>query len=250
MNAIYGRKESNWEYIMKLIVVGILLIAAVIASVLLVGRLEPTIISTIESYGEASTGTEVRLRAANVSVRESSGTLSGLSIGNPEGYETDFALQLDEIRLDVEPESLVSGPLVLNEIVVSGATLNAEQRGDSSNLTEILDRMEQGDQGETSAESNGRIIIDRFRLEGGRITLTSELLAEEQYVDLPEVRVEDVGRSTGGVSYDETTEALLTPILAAARSAVLDRLRDAAVDEASEEIEDAAEERLRELLPD
>ncbi|MBN1238298.1 MAG: hypothetical protein JXB36_07335 [Gammaproteobacteria bacterium] len=233
---------------MRFVIIALLLVAVILGGVYLLGRLEPTVVATIESYGEAATGTDVTLRAANVSVTESTGTLSGLTIGNPEGYETDYALQIDEIRVRVGLDSLVgSGPLVVNEVVVNGARLNAEQRGNSSNLNELLERLEQSDDSEPSAEPEERVIIERFRLARGRITLTSELLEDEQYVDLPEVVVEDVGGSSGA-TYAEATEALLTPILAAARQAVVERVRDSAVEEATEEIEDAAREKLQELL--
>jgi hypothetical protein len=101
---------------------------------------------------------------------------------------------------------------------------------------------------DAGTEEEGRIIIDRFRLTHGRVTLTSEYLGKPEDLALDDVVVNGVGRSSDGATYGEATEAVLTPIVRAARSAAEGRLREAAAGRAREEIEDAASKKLEKLL--
>jgi hypothetical protein len=84
--------------------------------------------------------------------------------------------------------------------------------------------------------------VERFRVRNARVLLTSEHLRTPEELPLRDIVVENIGSATGGVPYSEAAEAMLLPILAAARSAAAERLRVAAVDAVS----DAAREELDE----
>ncbi|HEY8520663.1 MAG TPA: hypothetical protein VIN61_11330 [Gammaproteobacteria bacterium] len=228
------------------VVIGLAALAA-LAAAFLASRLDRAVIAAVERYGSAATGTAVRLRDADVQLRETAGTLSGLSVANPEGFAEDDILTVETIALDVALGDTSPDLLVLNEVVVSGATLNAEQRGAALNLDVLLDRLAGGDPA-PDEEPGTRLIIDRFRLAGGRVTLTTDAGGGPHTLDLPEVVVEDVGRAQGGLTYGETAEALLGPILAAGRAALRGRLRDAAEDAVEREIEEAVDDKLHEIL--
>ena len=96
-------------------------------------------------------------------------------------------------------------------------------------------------------EEEGRITIDRFRLTNASVTLTSDLLDKPETIELKDIVVQGIGRN-GGATYDEATEAVLNPILAAARSAARDRLREVATDSARKELEKKASDKLKDLL--
>jgi hypothetical protein len=232
------------------VVIAVVVAAAAGVAVFVVTQLDRMVADAVETYGQAATGTDVTVGGVNVSLTDSRGQIRSLTIGNPEGFTTDNALSIDSIELDVDLGSLTGDVPVITEVIVEGAALNAEQRGETTNLTEIQRYMNETSGEPESAEpaDEGRIIIDRFRLTGGRVTLTSELLNEPETLDLDEVVVEGIGRASGGATYAEATEAVLGPILAAARSAVQGRLRDTATDAARDEIEEEARERLQNLL--
>ena len=63
---------------------------------------------------------------------------------------------------------------------------------------------------QAAAKDDGRIIIDRFRLTHGRITLTSDLLKHpEELAELADVSIDGIGRASGGVTYEQAAEAVL-----------------------------------------
>jgi hypothetical protein len=235
-------------------VIGAAIVVAVIAVVVVVNRVDRYVADTVEDYGTATTGTGVSVGSVDIAVTEGRGALGRLTIDNPDGFETDYALRLDDIRLAVALSSIASNVPVVSDAVVDGAHLNVEQRGDATNLTEIQRHMTQTaeDTPQAEAEPEARIMIDRFRLTNASLTLTSDVLDQPETLELDDVVVEGIGRDRGGATYGEATEAVLTPILAAARTAAQDRLRDAAGDavrdELREEVEEEAGGRLRELL--
>lgn len=236
----------------KIAVIAIAVVVVIVAGigVFVVTQLDRRVAEAVETYGAAATGTSVDVGGVDVSLTEGSGRLRRLTIGNPEGFSSDYALRIEGIDLEVDLSSLAGEVPVIREIVVDDAHLNAEQRGRSTNLTDIQRYMsDSGGAAEPAAGAEeGRIIIDRFRLTNARVTVASELSDDSEVLELDDVVVEDVGRAAGGATYSEATEAVLGPILAAARSAVEGRLRDAASDAAREEIEEETEERLRDLL--
>jgi hypothetical protein len=231
------------------IVIGVIVAVALIgiAGVLfLATQIDGVVARTVVDYARATTGTPASLGSAEIVVSDGRGSFKELTIDNPDGYETPYFLRVDDIESTLELGSIRTSVPVVKEVLVSGAHLNAEQRGDSINLADVQRYMSQS--AEPAPEDEGRIIIDRFRLTNGRVTVTSEYLSKPEELKLEDVIVEGVGRETGGATYSEATEALLMPIVRAARSAAERRLREAAGDRAREHIENAASDKLKKLI--
>jgi hypothetical protein len=235
----------------KIILGGIVVVLAVaIAAVVLdPGRIDRYVANAIEEYGGATTGTDVSVGGVDIAVAKGSGKIDRLTIANPHGFGTDHALTLADVRLAVALNSLTSKVPVVSEAVVDGAHLNIEQHGQATNLTAIQDYMKRKEQqpATKASEEEGRIMIERFRLTNATVTLTSELLNKPETIALDDVVVQGIGRN-GGATYEEATEAVLTPILAAARAAAQARLRQVAKDSARKEVEKKASEKLKDLL--
>jgi hypothetical protein len=66
------------------------------------------------------------LNEAAVSANSGQGTLRGLSVGNPKGFKTPTAFELDEISLTLDIGSITSDPIVIKEIVVSAPRVTYE----------------------------------------------------------------------------------------------------------------------------
>lgn len=207
--------------------------------------------SAIERYGSAATGTSVRVGSVDLALTQGRGDVKGLTIGNPPGYSSSHFLKIDDIELAMDLGSLAGRVPVVKEARVDAAHLNAEQHGQTTNLMDIEQRItgpasKTAPQGDAKDES--RIIIDRFRLTHGRITLTSDLLKHPEELELADVSIDGIGRASGGVTYDQAAQAVLDPILRATRNAVEARLRKAAEDAARDKAESALSDRLKKSL--
>jgi hypothetical protein len=212
------------------------------------GRLDGAVAGAIERHGSALTGTSVDVDGVDLALSAGRVDLAGLTVGNPRGYDTDYAVRIGSAAVELDIGSLAGAVPVIEELVLDGALINAEQRGAASNLTDI-EQHATAPSGRAPAGDPGRIVVERFRVRSARVLLTSEHLGTPEELPLRDVVVENIGSAAGGVTYSEAAEAMLLPILAAARSAAAERLRvvavDAVSDAAREELDDEAQ-RLRE----
>jgi hypothetical protein len=226
------------------IVIAVLIVVGIGVAVALrygSGRLDAVVASTVERYGSAVTGTDVDVDGVDLALTAGRADIAGLTIDNPRGYDTDYAVRIGTASVALDVGSLARDVPVVKELVLDGALINAEQRGTASNLTDIQKNATSSSGGEASGEP-GRIVVERFRLRNARVLVTSEHLAKPEELPLEDVVVEHIGSETGGATYSEAAEAMLMPVIAAARDAAAERLRGAA----GEAVSDAARERLEE----
>jgi uncharacterized protein involved in outer membrane biogenesis len=235
-----------------LALIAVVVLAAAGAAWLVMTKGNEYVASAIERYGSAATGTSVRVGSVELALTQGRGDVKGLTIGNPQGYSSSYFLKVDDITLSIDLGSLGSRVPVVKEAVVDAAHLNAEQHGQTTNLTDIERQISGPAPSKTTpaaaAKDEGRIIIDRFRLTHGRITLTSDLLKHPEELELADVSIDGIGRASGGVTYEQAAEAVLDPILRATRNAVETRLRKAAEDAARDKAESALRDRLQKSL--
>jgi hypothetical protein len=230
------------------ILIAILAVVALAAAVALrygVNRLDGVVASTVERYGSALTGTAVDVDGVDLALAAGRAEIDGLTVDNPGGYETDYAVRVRRATVVLDVASLAGDVPVVEELVLDDALINAEQRDAASNLTDIQ-RHATRPSDQAPAGEPGRIIVERYRVRNARVVVTSEHLSEPEELRLEDVVVDDIGTAIGGATYSEAAEAMLTPIIAAARSATAARLRSAAADAVS----DAAREELEEESDD
>ncbi|MBT8769443.1 AsmA family protein [Metapseudomonas boanensis] len=101
----------------------VLLAVVAIALWTLLGQFEPSIKSAIETEGALATQTQVLVGSVELSPLTGMGALDGLTVGNPTGFSSPYALVVDRIALQVERGSLLGG----GPIIVESATVIAPQ---------------------------------------------------------------------------------------------------------------------------
>jgi hypothetical protein len=230
------------------------------------GRLDSAVVSTVERYGSAVTGTDVAVDGVDLALTAGRAHFTGLTIDNPRGYDTDYAVRIGTASVTLDIGSLAGDVPVVKELELDGALINAEQRDAASNLTDIQKHATAAS-ADAPAGEPGRIAVEQFRLRNGRVLVTSEYLSMPEELPLADVVVRNIGTATGGAPYSEAAEAMLMPVIEAARTAAAERLRSAAgealseaarkeldeeaqslrekADDARKEISERAEEQLR-----
>jgi hypothetical protein len=210
------------------------------------GRLDGVVASTVERYGSAVTGTAVEVDDVDLTLTSGLVDLAGVTVGNPRGYDTEYAVRMGSAAVALDIGSLAGAVPVVKELTVDGVLINAEQRGVASNLTDIQQHAT-ASPGDAAAGEPGRIVIERFRVRNARVLLTSEHLSQPEELTLRDVVVDNIGSATGGATYSEAAEAMLMPVLAVAGSAATERLRSAAGEAVSEAAREELEEEAEEL---
>ncbi len=217
----------------------------------LLSNLNSLVAKVIENQGSEVTATKVAVAGVDISLRDGRAGMSGLTIDSPDGFKAQPAIGLGEIAVDIDIESLRGEPIVIEEILVRAPVVNAEVHKDgSSNIGVINDNVQKFSRelakrtgsgnnggGDASAEDQKRIRIKKFVFEQGRIEVdASELGIDAQAVDLPVIRLNDIGGASGARPA-EIAQAVLGALTrqataTIAKSGIETKAKEAARDEA------------------
>ena len=120
----------------RLTKLGLIVLMAFVATAC--GSLNEYVVKKIESVGSELTGVPVRVERVNLGLFRGLGEITRVTLANPEGYQTDYAYQMDVVRLKIRVLSLLTEPLVVRELVIDSPIVNLECREPGgSNWSEI-----------------------------------------------------------------------------------------------------------------
>ncbi len=234
-----------------------LVLLAGLAAYLLLGNLNSLVENAIEDVGTELTGSGVTLEGVNIDLVAGRGELTGLVIGNPPGYKSNFAMRVQKVAIAIDPASLTGPVIALNEISIKGARLNAEQKGDRTNLSELLEHIEGSapDSGQQPTETGGtaddvRVSLKKFVFANARAKVISQV-DQPRTVELPDIRRKNIGDPKVGLTPqqlgDELLQAVIEEVERAVGAYLGDMAREAAKEAVKKELEKATEGKLKGL---
>ncbi len=234
------------------IVLGLLVVALVVL-IVVITEIDRIVKHAVETLGPDVTGTTVTLGSADISVWSGEGSLTGLKISNPDGFDSAYAFRLGRIDVDIDIESLTSDVIIIDEITVDGASLIVEQKGlDKNNLQAILGNINSYSRPDAAAGSSEpserRFIVREFTFSNGILSVVSDAVAINEEVEIPNVVVTGVGEKTSGATIAEVSQQLFQPVIDRAMAAAQQRLVDEATDRIKEELEEELQEELEDKL--
>lgn len=211
-----------------LIAVIVVVVLIVVGAVLLFSNLNSIVAKAIEKQGSGVTQTSVSVSGVNISLREGRGTIEGLNVASPDGFEARNAFSLENITVDIDIKSLREEPIVIDEIRIQAPVVNAEiTKTGASNIDELRKNVQAyssgttGESGETSGEAK-RIRIRQFVFEKGSIEVDASALGfEKRTIPLPEIRLDDVGGANGAPP-DEIAKIILAVVAKEVASEIAD----------------------------
>ena len=219
-------KRSTWVTITMVVVLTGIVITFLLFS------LDSLVTKAVEKYGSEALQAEVTLDRTKISAASGKGTLSGLRVGNPKGFETDTAFELGEISIELNVGSITKRTVLIKEIIITAPVITYELGINGSNL-DALQKNVSGQTGGGSVKSSDadgpakanqsgkKLIIDLLIIKDGKINVSAVgLQGKKMSVNLPKVRLTGIGRDEGGASPSEVVGKLIDAINAAASGAV------------------------------
>lgn len=199
-------------------------LGAVVAVVVLAGIALPFFLGSIvktgvNTLGPRITKTKVDLAAARISPLTGTGALTGLFVGNPEGWKSDKAFFLGKAHLELEPASLFGDHIIINEILIDEPEFVYETKIISSNIKDLLKNIKESTGGgksavETVKTKKGEPVkfeVRKFTLQNGKVTLGVGPAAVT--VPMPPLALTDIGTKEGGVTANELTAVVMEHVL-------------------------------------
>lgn len=233
---------------MKKVILGLMLIVviAIAGSVYyLLTNLDALVEAAIEKYGSEATQTSVLVDSVKINLTDGAVGITGLTIGNPAGYDLPNAFSLGEIRASIDLQSLQEEPYIINEITVLAPQVFVEINEDAkTNLNELKNNLTAGSTGnaqdkKSQAPAEGsakepRLIIRRVTFADGTIQAKVAALQNKEYeLKLPGLDMSNLGGSKGATATELASE-------------ILKRLTDRAIEVVKKDIIDAELNKLKE----
>lgn len=223
---------------MKKLLIGGLVVLAVIAVavVLAVGFfLDSAVKKGVETIGPQLTKVSVKLDRVGLSLLSGSGKVTGLVVGNPEGYKTPNAINIGHARLAVSPGSLLSDKVIVKSIRVDAAEVTFEGGLSGNNLSKILDNVNAATGGDTPATATPadstagkKLQVDDFLMTGAKVNVSlTGMGGQSVTVPLPDIHLTGLGQGSEGITSAELTKVVLNEVIAGAtKVAASDKVKE------------------------
>lgn len=195
--------------------------------------------AAIEEYGPEMTQSDVAVDDVELSPQNGEGEIKGFTVDNPDGYETEEAVSVGSIALAVDPGSLTENVIIIRKLHVTQPSVTVEIAEDGStnlehiqkNVMEYVENLQKqmagegsGGDGTDKAEPAGeeqKFILEDFRLTDGEVTVHSKFLnLGEISSDLPNISMQNIGKSEGGLTGGELAAVLVKKIQGSAMNVV------------------------------
>lgn len=209
--------------------IAILLIIIAAGGYYFLSNLDSIIKNAIEQYGSEAAGTQVKAGDVSLSLTTGTGSINGLTVANPPGYNMPYALSLGHIAIALDTRSLAGkGPIIIDSITIEQPQVTYEIKGISpvSNLGTIQSHLESfagsnaaaqpAPQGSAPARKE---IIRSLTVIGGQLTALAPAMADKPLTaQLPALHATNLG-GPGGATPAQLGSQILNIILAKAASA-------------------------------
>lgn len=196
--------------------------------------LDHLVASAIRSYGSEITGVPVKVGSVDIELSDGTATLHDLSIGNPEGFKARHALELHEITLGIDIDSISSPVILIKKFTLDSLDVNYETTRQGNNfdvikgninnyMAQFSSKKKAAEKGESEKKSGAekRFILRKVDITGGKVTAKSYLLPDKTLnAKLPDIHLRNIGQSSNGATPGQISKEIFGVIAKKSASAV------------------------------
>ncbi len=179
----------------------------------------------IEAAGPKAVQAPITVEGVSLSLLTGSGKVTGLNVGNPEGFKTSFAIKAGLASVQIRPATVFSDKIVIKSVRIEAPEITLEAGLKGSNLGVILANLEaySGAQGQAKpAEKSAgkKLQVDDFVITGGKVNLSMTLMGgKAASVPLPDIHLSDLGTGPEGITAAELSQKVVKEIVTGATKA-------------------------------
>lgn len=224
----------------------IAIVALIVIAVLAIHFfLDTAVRKGVETVGSKMTKVDVTLDGVHLSLLSGSGKITGLVVGNPDGYKTPHAISVGKATLALKPGSLLADKLVINSIDVDSPEITFEDLR-HNNLKKIRENLNEttssngpggsnhvaGATPKEEKKANKKLEVDDFQITNAKLDVRINGVGETS-LKLPTIHLSDLGTGPDGITAAELTKKVLGAIEDAAEKEVAGNFGDLAKDAAN-----------------
>lgn len=210
---------------------GVVVVLIAVVAYYLYSSLDTLIQAAVEKYGSEITQAEVTLDGVELDPVSGKGALRGLTVGNPEGFETPSAFEVGAISIEVDISTIASDTIVIKKIVIDKPGVTYELSGDGNNIDAIRNNIDAymakhglakgGGEAGKEQDEGPKLIIENLYVRDGTVSVSATILkGKSMTAPLPDIHLKDIGKEEGGASPGEVVERVMTSLGDGASKAV------------------------------
>ena len=211
-----------------LLITGAVILVLIVALMLSLGQI---IKAAVNTAGPKLAGVPVHVKTVIVQPFLGIVRMKGLVVGNPAGFNTPSAMELNDFKLNIKMSSLFSEAIVIKEILIDAPQITYEKGLKSSNLSTLQENLapkgaaapktEAAPAPEKKKGAAKKVIIEDFQLNGAKVNVTITALGgKKMTLPLPNIHMKDIGKSSGGANPAEVISEVFNSISKAVVDAV------------------------------
>jgi hypothetical protein len=211
---------------MKKVLIGVggLVVIVIGTLVLVLYNLDGLVKDAIQSVCSEATQTQVRVSDVKLALESGEASISGLNIGNPDGFTDPNIFELGKISIKIDKTTLNQNPIVVDEVIISALSIVYEINKSGISNVDVLKSNLARAGGNADSSGGGeelKMIIRKLLVEGSRAKVRIAALGDvQQTVVLPEIQLTDVGKKSGGATAAEVAHLLSSKLLGNVKSSV------------------------------
>ncbi|NKB38388.1 MAG: hypothetical protein GKR93_14695 [Gammaproteobacteria bacterium] len=192
------------------------------------GSLDKIIQTAVETYGSEMMQAEVKLGGVSLDFEQGQASLNGLYVGNPSGYDTEYAVKLEHLNMTLDLGSLTSNTILIKEVLVQSPDLILEKKEGVSNFDTLMNNIntyigleDEGESTKDGDETSVKMIIDDLYIKDAKAGISYQLMQGNALsVSMPDIHLEDIGKSEGGIPPGEVVGEIMSKLSGGISSAL------------------------------
>ena len=169
---------------------------------------------TIAQEGSAITQTKVSVGVSEYSTTSGLATLSQIQVANPAGFKSALALNVGQIDLWIEPESLSTDVIRVKSLILQAPEITYEIVDRTDNLRALKYQIEETIKQTQNQTGEKRLLLERIQIKNGVVIVKSDdLSGARRTAQLGPITLNNIGLGQGGVSAAELAHLLTLEIL-------------------------------------
>lgn len=205
-----------------LILTGVLVAAVAAVIVFVLTNINGIVKSAIEHYGSAAAKTSVRVSSVSIKLTEGAGTIEGLTVANPRGFSSPHVLSLGSISVRIEPSTVTSDVVVIDEVRISAPQVVYEMNDSRVSNVDVLKRNigsqvpsepKRSPGAKKAADKEKRLRIKKLIIKAARVEVRVAGLGEKpETVTLQKIEITDIG-GLAGATPEQAAKQILSAIM-------------------------------------
>ena len=220
--------------ILKIVAISIVVLAAIALGIAYYssGKIDAYVKTAIEKYGSDSLGTKVSVGEVNISLRQTTATITNLEIANPPGFDDPIAFKAGLIEITLNSKESKLDSVVIDRILLNSPMVYYIKTKQTDNLSTLQEQAARSTKDNQSSDKTGgpkdkdleqpRILIKKFDIEGANLSYRdTRIVSTTVNLKLDDIHITDIDTGKNGAGTQEAVSKIVNAIVPAVKQAAI-----------------------------